>query len=161
MAELGFTTYVQPAEPTPPTLAERFAELTGAQKAAILDGFCDKIVANDLKHTVDVPKDLIQGVYLAIDEIEELSRVLMREEVLLEEGVYDPETGEEITPPVYNEAPATIPELKAEIKLNATNIIFTDAEIDAVIDRMILYSEIDENGDYIGTPATYAANVVL
>ena len=47
MAELGFTTYVQPAEPTPPTLAERFAELTGAQKVAILDGFCDKIIAND------------------------------------------------------------------------------------------------------------------
>ena len=161
MAALGFTTYVQPAPPTPPTLEERFAALTGQQKVAILDGFTALIKANDLKHQINVPKDLIIGVYRAIDAIEELSRVLMREEVLITEGTYDPETGEEITPPVYNEAPATIAELKAEIILNSEGLIFTPAEIEMVIDRMILYSEINEAGTPIGTAAVYAANVIL
>jgi len=160
MPELGFTTYVQPAPPTPPTLAERFAALSGSEKLAILDGLSAKIIPNNLKAIAPIPKDLIQGVYLAIDAIEELSRLLMREEVLIEEGTYDPETGEEITPPVYNEAPATIADLKAEIILNSEGLIFTPAEIEMVIDRMILYSEINEAGTPIGTAAIYAAEVV-
>jgi len=161
MAEIGFTTYVQPEPPVPPTLAERFAELTGAEKLAILNGFTDKIQPNDLKATVAVKKDLIRGVYYAIDAIEELSRVLMREEVLLEEGTYDPETGEEITPPVYNDAPTSIADLKDEIIANSDGIIFSDAEVVIVIDRMISYSELDATGAPIGTAAVYAANVVL
>jgi len=161
MAELGFTTYIQPAPPVPPTLAERFAALTGQEKLAILTGFEDKILANRLKFETGIAKDLIQGTYLAIDAIEELSRLLMREEVLLEEGVYDPETGEEITPPVYNDAPTTIDELKDEIIANSTGLIFSEAEIEHVIDRMILFSELDEDGNPIGTPAIYATNVIL
>lgn len=161
MAELGFQTYVQPAPPVPPTLAERFAELSGAEKLSILSGFEDKILANRLKGEIGIAKDLIQGTYRAIDAIEELSRLLMREEVLLEEGVYDPETGEEITPPVYNEAPSTIDELKDEIIANSTGLIFTEEEIAYVIDRMILFSELDENGTPIGTAAVYATNVIL
>ena len=160
MAELGFTTYIQPAEPTPPTLEERFAALTNLDKMAILDGFSDKILANRLKSDLGLPKDLIQGTYLAIDAIEELSRSLMREEIVIEEGVYDPETGEEITPPVYNDAPATLDDLKVEILLNATNLIFTDSEIEVVVDRMISYSETDANGDPIGTAQIYATEVV-
>jgi len=160
MAELGFTTYVQPDELTPPTLGERFAELTGAEKLAILDGFSNKVLANRLKGEIGISKDLIQGVYLAIDAIEESSRALMRGEVVIVPGVYDPETGEEITPPVYNTPPATIGDLKDEIIEVSEGVIFTDAEIGIVVDRMILYSEIDENGDPIGTPAVYAVEVV-
>ena len=160
MATIGFTTYVQPAQPTLPTLAERFAALTGAQKLSILDGFSDEILPNDLKGEVAIAKDLIQGTYLAIDAIEELSRLLMREEVLITEGTYD-EFGEEITPPVYNDAPTSIAELTAEIVLNSDNLIFSDTEIGIVIDRMILYSETDASGTPIGTDSVYAANVIL
>jgi len=160
MGQIGFTTYVQPAALIPPTLAERFAGLTAQEKLAILDGFCNKIIANRLKAQIAVAKDLIQGTYLAIDAIEELSRLLMREEVLIEEGTYDPETGEEITPPVYNEAPVTIAELKVEIIFNSEGLIFTEGEIELVIDTMIEYSELDEDGLPIGTAAVYAANVV-
>ena len=85
----------------------------------------------------------------------------MREEVLLEEGVYDPETGEEITPPVYNTAPADSDELKAELVEQSTGVIFTESEIGIVVDRMISYSEIDEEGLPIGTAGVYAANVIL
>ena len=62
MATLGFTTYVQPEPPIPPTLEERFAELTGAEKLLILDGFSDKVIANRLKADTGLAKDLIQGV---------------------------------------------------------------------------------------------------
>ena len=158
---IGFTVYVQPEPPVPPTLTERFAELTGQQKLSILAGFEAKVDPNDLKGDIGLAKDLIQGTYTAIDMIEELSRLLMREEVLLEDGTYDPETGDELTPPVYNEAPTTIEELKAEIVANGQGLIFTDAEIEFVIDRMILWSEIDEDGNLIGTAAVYTENVVL
>jgi len=160
MAELGFTTYIEPDPPTPPTLEERFGDLTGAEKIAILDGFSLKILANRMKYEINVPLDLIQGVYLAIDEIEEYCRSLMREEVLLEEATYDPETGEELTPAVYNTAPTTVAELKAAVVAESIGVIFTPTEIGVVIDRMIDYSELDEDGLPIGTDAVYAAEVV-
>ena len=159
MAILGFTTYVQPAPPTPPTLEERFAVLTGAQKLSILDGFSAKILANRLKFETGIPKDLIVGVYREIDEIEEECRSLMREEVILEEEVLDPETGEVITPAVYNDAPTDINELKSLIAVDHEDI-FSVVEVGIVIDKMIDYSELDEDGAPIGTQSVYAAEVV-
>ena len=161
MATLGFTTYIQPAPPTPPTLEERFSELTGAEKFAVLNGFENKILANRLKAIIGLPKDLIHGIYLAIDLIEEYSRSLMRGEILITEGEYDPDTGEEITPPVYNTPPASLDELKAELVTQSTGVIFNEAEIGIVVDTMITYSEIDKYGLPIGTLAVYAANVIL
>jgi hypothetical protein len=158
MGQIGFTTYVQP-EPAPePTLAERFATLSGAQKIAVLDGFSAKTLPNDLKHSVAIAKDLIIGIYREIDAIEETARLLMREEVIITEGTYDG-SGNEITAPEYNTAPSTISELKAEVALSFTDI-FTTAEVGAVINAMISYSEIDSSGSPIGTAAVYSAEVI-
>ena len=169
MAELGFTTYVQPAPSALPTLAERFAVLTGTEKLAILDGFKGKIIASRLKRKIGLAEDLIEGVYLAIDAIEELSRLLMREEGVVVEAIMgiddDPQSptyGEliELVSAEYNEAPTSIADLKLEIIANSTGLIFTEAEIGVVIDTMILYSELDEDGTPIGTVTVYANEVV-
>lgn len=160
MAEIGFVTYVKPAEAAPQTLEERFGELTGAEKLSILDGYSDLVYPNDLITTLAVKKDLVIGVYYAIEEIEVVSAQLMRGEILITEGEYDPETGDEITPPVYNTPPADQTELEAELVARSTGVIFSASEIGVVVDRMVLYSEIDDIGAYIGTWSVYAAEVV-
>jgi hypothetical protein len=133
---MGFTTYIRP-EPAPqPSLKDRIALLSAAQKTAILQGFATDVKPHVLKHDLGIPIALVVAIRNEIEDIEATARILMREEVLITEGEYDTETGEEITPPVYNEAPETIAELKAELELNFTDI-FTSAQISAVVELMI------------------------
>lgn len=156
---MGFTTYIRPAEPAKPSIKDQIALLTGAQKTAILTGFAEDIKPNRLKREMGINVRLIEAINNEIEEIQALCRILMREELELEPAVIDQETGEEITPPVYNDAPETIAELKAEIELNFTDI-FTPSQISSVVELMIDYSEIDASGAPIGDAATYAAEVV-
>jgi len=159
MATLGFTYYNEISQPAEPTLQDIINSLTGIQKSAVLDGFTNKILPGRLKYTIAIPERAIQRLYNAIDSIEETARAIMREEVVLVEGTYD-EDGNEITPPEYNVAPDTPAELLADVALNFADI-FTEAQVSAVLQRMVEYSRVDSSGDPIGDWAYYSTNVVL
>ena len=155
---MGFITYIRPVV-TQPTLPEIIASLSGTQKLAILNGYADDVPASRLKHILPIPESAISALYAEIKEIRDLSAAYMREEVLLQEAEIDPETGEVITPAVYNDQPEDLTELKALVSTEMDEL-FTEAQVGAAIDKMIEYSEIDESGTYIGTWAVYAAEVV-
>lgn len=155
---MGFTTYIRPEPVAPPTLLERIALLSGAQKSAILAGYETDKKPIVLKHEVAVPQELIRAIYKEIDEIRALTKMIVREEIVLVDGTYD-EDGNEITPPEYNDAPETITELKAEVALNFVDI-FTATQVGAVIDKMIEWSEVDASGNPIGTAAVWSIEVL-
>ena len=155
---MGFTTYITPAPVPEPTLLEKIALLSGAQKSAILAGYESDKKIHDLKHETGVPAVLLSAIYKEIDEIRALTKMIVREEIVITEGAYD-EEGNEITAPVYNDAPSTIPELEAEVAANFTDV-FTADQVAAVIGRMIAWSEVDASGAPIGTVAVWAAEVV-
>lgn len=156
---MAFVTYIRPVV-TEPTLQEILASLSGTQKLAILNGYANGVPAGALKHILPISKGAIQALYNEIEEIRDECTELMREEQVIQDAVIDPETGEVTTPAVYNDAPVDVVELKALVSTTFDEL-FTEAQVGAVIDKMIEYSEIDENGTYIGTWAVYAANVVL
>lgn len=154
---MGFTTYIRPVV-TQPTLPEIIASLSGTQKLAILNGFADDVPAGTLKHILPIPTSAIEALYAEIREIRDECTELMREEQIIQEAILDDE-GNVVTPAVYNDAPADLAELKAIVSTTFDEL-FTEAQIGAVIDKMIEYSEIDSDGNYIGTWAVYAAEVV-
>ncbi|GAG29707.1 unnamed protein product [marine sediment metagenome] len=156
---MGFTTYITPAPAPQPTLLERIAALSGANKTAILAAYEIDKTPDVLKHEIAVKKDLIVAINKGVDEIRVLTKAIIREEIVLVEGVYDPVTGDVITEPVYLEAPETIAELKAQVALNFTEI-FTSAQVGSIIDKMIAWSEVNASGAPIGTAAVWAVEVV-
>lgn len=156
---MGFTTYITPAVAPQPTLLERIAALSSTQKTAILAAYEINTQPDVLKHEIAVKKDLIIAINKGFDDVRALTKLIIREEIELEAGVYDPETGEVITEPVYNDAPGSIAELKAQVALNFTDI-FTSVQVGAVIDKMILWSEVNASGTPIGTSAVWAVEVV-
>ena len=155
---MGFTTYITPAPAPVPTLLERIAALSATQKSAILAAYEIDIKPDVLKHEIGVKKDLIVAIYKGVDEVRSTTKVTIREEIILVEAKYD-EEGKEITPPEFNEAPTTISELKSEVALSFTDI-FTSAQAGAIIDKMIVWSEVDKGGKPIGTAAVWAKEVV-
>ena len=156
---MGYTTYIKPVVPEP-TIPEVIAGLTGAQKLLVLNGFADDVAPGALKHEVPIKVGAIREIYRALEGIRTDCNALMREEVLLQEEVRDPETDEVITPAVYNDQPADIDELKAIVSVDYEDV-FTAAQVGAAIDKQISYAEEDKDGNKIGTWTVYAANVVL
>jgi hypothetical protein len=155
---MGFTTYITPEPPAPPTLLERIALLSGAQKVAILAAYEIDKVSDVLKHEIAVPKDLIIAINDGITAVHVNTKAIIREEILLVEGTYD-EEGNELTPPEFNDAPASVNDLKAEVALSFTDT-FTSGEVGAIIDKMIAWSEVNASGEPIGTAAVWAVEVV-
>ena len=156
---MGFTTYITPAPAPQPTLLERIAALSGTQKTDILAAYEVDKKPDVLKHESGIKKDLIIAVNKGIDEVRALTKMIVREEVVMVAGTYDPETGDVITEPEFNDAPETIVDLKAEIALNFTEI-FTSAQIGSIIDKMIAWSEVDAAGAPIGTAGVWSVEVV-
>jgi len=156
---MGFTTYITPVPAPQPTVLERIALLSGAQKTAILAAYEIDIKPDLLKHQIAVKKDLIITINREITAIRELTKSIIREEIVLVEEVRDPETDEVITEAEYNDAPETIQELKDEIALNFTDV-FTAGQVGAVIDKMIEWSEVDSDGTPIGTAGVWAVEVL-
>jgi len=155
---MAFTTYIRPVVEQP-TLQEILASLSGTQKLSILNGYADRVPEGRLKHILPIPVAAIKSLYDAIDDVRDLSAQYMREEVLLVDEEIDPETGEVTTPAVFNDPPADLTELKALVSTELDEV-FTEAQVGAVINKMIEYSEIDADGNYIGTWTVYAAEVV-
>jgi len=151
---IGFTNYEEQVVVPVLTLKEKMTALSSASKIAVLNGFVAKILPGTLKHTVPIDSILIEEIYREIDRIEETSRVIMREEVVMVEATYD-EFGEELTPAEYNVAPTTIDELKAELAPNFVDS-FTTAQVGAIVDKMVQYSKSDGSG----TAAFYATEVI-
>jgi len=155
---MAFRTYIRPVVEQP-TLQEILASLSGTQKLSILNGYADRVPEGRLKHILPIPVAAIKSLYDAIDDVRDLSAQYMREEVLLVDEEIDPETGEVTTPAVFNDPPVDIVELKALVSTELDEV-FTEAQVGAVINKMIEYSEIDADGNYIGTWTVYAAEVV-
>jgi len=156
MANIGFTYYDEfPVKPQP-TLQELIAALSGQQKVAILNGFVKKTLPKKLAY--DVPglkREVVARLYRAIDEIEETSRSLMRGEVLITPAEIDQVTGEEITPAVYNTPPANATALLSTVADEFSDI-FTEAQVSAVLQKMVAYSKWDGSGDW----AFYSSEVI-
>ena len=155
---MAFRTYIRPVVEQP-TLQEILASLSGTQKLSILNGYADRVPEGRLKHILPIPVAAIKSLYDAIDDVRDLSAQYMREEVLLVDEEIDPETGEVTTPAVFNDPPVDIVELKALVSTELDEV-FTEGQVGAVINKMIEYSEIDADGNYIGTWTVYAAEVV-
>ena len=156
---MGFTTYITPAPAPQPTLLERIAALSGAQKTAILAAYEVDKRPDVLKHESGIKKDLIIAINKGVDEVRALTKMIVREEVVMVAGTYDPETGDVITEPEFNDAPETIADLKVEIALNFTEI-FTSAQVGSIIDKMIAWSEVDASSAPIGTAGVWSVEVL-
>jgi len=155
---MGFTTYITPAPAPQPTLLERIAALSSSQKTAILNGYAADTKPLVLKHEIGISQQLIVAINTEITNIRKLTKAIIREEILITEGAYD-EEGNEITAPVFNDAPTSINDLKDEVAANFTDI-FTSGQVGAVIDKMIEWSEVDASGNPIGTAAVWSVEVV-
>ena len=156
MAELGFTYYDTIPTPSQPTLQEIIDGMSGPQKAAVLDGFIKKILPKRLVILVPgLNKEAVRRLYQAIDSIEETARSYMRGEVLITPAELDPETGEVITPAVYNTPPSTAGELLTAVQDEFSDV-FTGAQVNAILSKMIDYSKYDGTGDW----EFYATEVV-
>ena len=166
MASLGFTTYVS-VTPTPPTLEDILASLSAQQKLAVLEAFAEKVFPIDFRQWMKVqypalsnqiPREAVKALYLAIDDVEEFARTEMRGERLISEAEYD-DQGVETVPAVYNDVPADQPALLAAAVANM-DTVFTSAQINAVLNKMVEYSSKDESGNANGTWAIYSAEVI-
>lgn len=151
---MGFSIYDTPESSTP-TTQEILATLTGVQKSAILDGFADGISPIQLKHQAFIPLAVIRYLYKKIDEVEEKSRKIMRGEILITPAVYD-EEGVETSPAVYNNPAVDKTDLITQLG-NEFEADLTTAQLEAAVDKMILYSKSSKDGDW----TFYANNVIL
>ncbi len=151
---IGFSSYDSPVS-TALTTQEILASLSGAQKLAILNGFAEGVPVRRLMFQRLIDKSVIAHLYRKIDEIEELSRKLMRGEIVVSEAVYG-EVGELLTPEVYNTPPGTSTALKNAVGYAFVDD-FTEAQVIAVLAKMIAYSKSTKDSTW----AYYKASVVL
>lgn len=80
----------------------------------------------------------------------------MRGEVVVTPAVLDPETGEVVTPAVYNTPPTTANALLTQVQ-NEFADDFTSQQVLAILTKMVEYSKHDGTGNW----AFYSANVIL
>ena len=152
---MAFTFYDSISVPSLPTTQEIIASLSGAQKSGILNGFARGIKAVTLSRHIGVAENAVSHLYARMDEIEETARKLMRGEVLITPAEIDPETGEIITPAVYNDPVTNAATLLVEVR-DAFADVFTSAQVEAVLTKMVEYSKHDGSGDW----AFYSTEVV-
>ena len=148
MKNIGFTNYDSLPVEVVPTTAELVASLTTQEKVAILDGFSRKVPPRQLRYTIKIPLRIIVHLYRAIDAIEERARVLMRGEVLVTPAEYDPETGEETSPAVYNTPPSTAGALLTQVQDDFADD-FSGPQVQAILTKMVEFSKHDGSGDWI------------
>ena len=154
----GFTFFDEKPVSVLPTLPEILAALSAQEKVAVLNGFANKILPRLLRtdYGVRIPIAAIRSLYQAIDNIEEKARAYMRGEVMITPAVVDPETGEETSPAVYNNPPATATALK-NLMIAEFSELFTETQVMAVLNKMVAYSKYNGSGDW----AFYQSQIIL
>jgi hypothetical protein len=151
----GFTYYDEKPN-TKPTTAEILASLTGEQKLAVLDGFALNVPIFRLKYTAKIHPVAIAHLYRKISAVQNAARMTMRGEIMIAPAELDPQTGEEISPAVYNTPPNSSGALLADIQ-DAFSADFSPAQVTAILTKMVEYSKHDGSGDW----AFYSTNVIL
>lgn len=155
MKDLGFTCYSPVSIPEQPTLAELIANLTVQERVDILEGFTEKVLPRRLSRYIRekydrpfIPKiAVVRRLYKGIDAIEERARSLMRGEVLVTPAEIDPQTGEVITPAIYNDPPKTGGELLTQVQDYFTED-FTPQQVEAVLTKMVEQSKCGGTGTW-------------
>ena len=139
-----------------PTISEIIASLTGGQKGQILNGFAKGTRPIVLARYIGIDQLAVIRLYVKMDEMEEMSRSLMRGEVVITPAVIDPETGEVTIPVVYNTPPSNASGLLSAIQ-DAFSDDFTSGQVSAVLTKMVEYSKYNGTGDW----TYYSSNVIL
>jgi len=140
------------------TTKEILALLSSNQKVGFLNAYTQGWADNypKVKALLRIrPTAIARHLKLKLDEIQVLSRKYMRGEIVVEPEVLDPETGEIITPAVYNTAPTVSTELLNLVKGSFVDE-FTSEQISAILTKMIQYSK--STGD--GTWTYYKTEIV-
>lgn len=138
-----------------PTTQEIIASLSGPQKQSVLNGFARGIKAITLARHIDIAENAVSHLYARLDEIEETARKYMRQEIVITPAVLDPETGEVITPAVYNDPITNAADLLVAVR-DVFADVFTSAQVQAVLTKMVEYSKHDGTGNW----AFYSTEVI-
>jgi len=160
MIDIGFTSF-DIGEKINPSTQEMLGVLDVEARLKILDGFAKKVSPTRLKHELKTPLPagykklpIIVHLYGKMRDIRNMSRSLLRGEILVTPAVFDDE-GKEVESAVYNTPPKTITDLKTQIA-DTFKDDFTATQSSKVVDVMIKYSKSDGTGD----SAYYAAEIV-
>ena len=138
-----------------PTTQEIVASLSSVQKLAILNGFATNVKAKTLGYSVGIKFPVVVHLYKKLDEIEEVSRSLMRGEVVITPVLVDLETGEITKPTVYNTPPSSAAALLSEVQ-DAFVVDFTATQVTAILTKMVECSKWNHSGDW----AFYSTEVI-
>jgi len=139
---------------TAPTTQEILASLSGAQKLAILNGFAEEVPVRRLMFQILVDKGAIGHLYNKLKEIRNLSKALMRGEVLITPAVIG-DDGEVLEAEVYNTPPETSSALLAAVADDFSDD-FTEGQVTAVLGKMLEYSRSTKDGNW----AYYSQGVI-
>jgi len=152
---MAFTYYDELPIEEPQTIPELVASLDSQEKGAILNGFSRRFKSEVVAARIKVNPVVVRRLYEQMDLMEERSRALMRGEVVVTPAELDPETGEVITPAVYNTPPSTAGALLTAVQDDFSEY-FEPAAVTAVLTKMVEYSKFDGSGTW----SYYAAEVV-
>ncbi len=139
MSTLGFTTFTTKPVVAEPTLRERVVALTDGQRATLLNSYELMIPAAHLSHQLGLSIELIEYVYQGMSDIQDASRLLMRDEYLITPEVTHIDANGQIvidTPAVYADVPTTQVLLRqaiAPLFQDDYPILFTSNVVNAMI----------------------------
>ena len=156
----GFFTYIdETPDPNVIDLQAVLASLSGATKLQILDAFAnDDNPFHVDRSLIPVHRGVLVMLFNVLGNIRDDAGRYTRGEVITGYGPPDPDTG--IEPPIYNVVPISGAQLITIIQgIEAYADVFTNAAIGVIVNKMLLWSKIDNTGTFVGTFTTYSENV--
>jgi len=152
--KLGFNTYDNDINPDINNISVETA-------GSIVISFAERKDLSTVKHELQIPTSIVKAVYKDIIEIETMVSRIMSGTAILEFAELD-ESGEIVTPTIYNTVPTSQNELKSvayslierdySLKVQADytiqDISDLKEKIDFCIDTLITYSKSDKTGDW-------------
>jgi hypothetical protein len=146
----GFTCFNTRPMAQNPSISELVAALDGEEKIKILRGFtvlgrkAYGVVASRLM----LNEKVVDRLFGKIDDMQKLSASLMRGEIVITPAEVDQQTGEEITPAVYNTPPANAGALLAAVQDEFSDD-FNPVQVTAILTKMVEYSKWNGSGDWV------------
>lgn len=151
----GFIRFTEPTVVVVPTIADRIALLSAAQKTNLLNYFIMGKGELETSRDLKINRHLVKTVLDTIDELQQTARMYMRGEIIVSPAVYNA-TGDITTPVVMNTPPDTQIALGTILQpLFAST--FTSGQVTAIITAMIKWSKYDGTGTF----AFYQTNIKL